>query len=136
MAYPRNEKYSEAPKMYERGLSIGEIANFFQVTRQAMWVALKRRGVKFRSNIQKGKDNRFYRGTKANDHAQNLLEQAIKKGIVIRRTICETCGQGGKFKNGRTAIQAHHPDYNKPLDVMWLCQKCHHEWHKINKAKK
>jgi len=31
----------------------------------------------------------------------------------------------------RTAwfIQAHHPDYSKPLEVIYLCVYCHHKLH-------
>jgi predicted DNA-binding protein YlxM (UPF0122 family) len=126
--------YDYAVKMYNKGLSIQQIAEFYQVSRQSMWMCLKRRGVEFRDNKKYGAENHFYRGTKANDHAQNILEQAIEDGIIEKQTRCEICGYEGTFKDGRTAIQAHHPDYNKPLDVMWLCQKCHHEWHKNNKA--
>jgi hypothetical protein len=25
---------------------------------------------------------------------------------------------------------AHHEDYDRPLDVMWLCQPCHKQRHK------
>lgn len=41
--------YDEAVRMYDNGLSIGDIAKFYNITRQAMWAILKRRGCKFRS---------------------------------------------------------------------------------------
>jgi len=130
-----SEKYSEAVGMYESGLSIGDLAIFYGISRQAMWQILKVRGCEFRSQLKYGTDNHFHRGgITASDKAQNLLEQAIEKGIVVRKHRCERCGKTGVFEDGRTAIQAHHPDYNKPLEVMWLCQQCHHEWHKNNKA--
>jgi len=127
-------KYQGAKELYEKGLSIQDIATSFKISRQAMWSILKRRGCKMRSKLRYKETNHFYRGTKAYDPAQNLLERAIKKGIVIRKTHCEICLEVKIFKNGRTGIQAHHSDYNKPLDVMWLCQKCHHQWDKQNKA--
>ena len=127
--------YDNAVKMYESGFSIEEIADYFGVTRQSMWKCLKRRGVEFRDNTRYGLENRFWRGTKADDRAQNILEKAVQKGIIQRKTVCECCGASGTFSDGRSMVQAHHTDYNKPLDVIWLCQKCHHEWHKHNKAK-
>jgi predicted DNA-binding protein YlxM (UPF0122 family) len=126
--------YSEAVRLYDQGLSIGEVADFFHVTRQAMHDILRRRGVVFRDNLRFGEENHFWRGTAANDRAQNILEQALEKRIVIRPEKCEKCGSSGTFKDGRTEIQGHHCDYNKPLDVLWLCQKCHHEWHRNNEA--
>jgi transposase-like protein len=129
------KQYSETLKMYAAGLSIQAIADFYGVTRQAMWKIMQRRGCEFRPKIQPGEANRFHRGTKASDRAQNLLETAIQQGIVQRKTHCENCSDTGTFKDGRTKIQAHHADYGKPLEVAWLCQKCHHEWHMKNKAK-
>ena len=125
----------ECVRMYEKGLSLQQVADYFAVSRQAMWDLLRRR-TKLRSKLKYGKENRFYRGGKrASDKSQNLLEEAIERGIVVRKAACERCGNSGTFKDGRSAVQAHHSDYNKPLEVMWLCQPCHHEWHKKNKAK-
>ena len=128
------EQVDSSVKMYESGMSLQEIGDYFRVSRQSMWDLLRRR-TKLRSQKKYGKENHFYRGgSTADDHAQNVLETAIKQGNIIRQTICETCGSSGQMKDGRSLIQAHHYDYNKPLDVMWLCQKCHHLWHKDNKA--
>lgn len=135
MPAPRKDKYKNARSLYEQGLSVQQVGDFFGVTRQAMHDILKRRGTLFRSNLRYGKDNHFYRGGKtASDTAHNLLETAIRKNIIIRKVVCEQCGDRPTLKDGRTGIHAHHCDYNKPLDVMWLCQKCHHEWHKHNRA--
>lgn len=41
----------------------------------------------------------------------------------IERKPCEVCG---------AKAEAHHDDYNKPLEVRWLCFKHHREWHKIH----
>ena len=131
----KRKDYDEAVGLYNTGLSVGEVAAFYGVSRQSMYKVLKRRGVEFRPQLKFGKDNHFYRGgVSASDRAQNILEQAIIKGIVERKTHCEKCGHTGQMKDGRTAIQAHHSDYNKPLEADWLCQKCHHEWHATHKA--
>lgn len=124
--------YSGAVALYDSGLSIGDCSAYYGVSRQAMWVALQRRGCGFRSQTRSGTANHFHRGTRAHDRAQNLCEVAVRKGALVPGP-CETCGENGRMKDGRRNVQAHHDDYNKPLAVRWLCQPCHHEWHRHNK---
>ena len=38
---------------------------------------------------------------------------------------CQNC-------NSIEKVEAHHNDYNKPMDVIFLCQKCHKDWHYHN----
>jgi len=122
-----NHKYDAAVNMYDKGLSIQDIANFYEMTRQAMWMILKRRGCEFRDQKKYGKENHFYRGTEASRRVHDLTERAIEKGLLVRKTHCEKCG------SHESPICAHHSDYNKPLDVQWFCKPCHYEWHKENK---
>lgn len=53
---------------------------------------------------------------------------AVKRGEIVRGLTCEECSSSNH-------IDAHHDDYSKPLDVRWLCRKCHNKWHKHNTAK-
>ncbi len=52
--------------------------------------------------------------------AHFAVSNAIRDG-KIKRKPCEVCGS--------TDSEAHHDDYSKPLDVMWLCPKHHAERH-------
>jgi hypothetical protein len=49
------------------------------------------------------------------------VKYAIKTGKLIKQP-CFVCGE--------IEVDAHHPDYNAPLDVVWLCKKHHREVHK------
>lgn len=47
-----------------------------------------------------------------------LIARAVKEGILVRPSKCEKCGKTCK-------PEGHHPDYNEPFKVKWLCHKCH-----------
>lgn len=58
--------------------------------------------------------------------AHNAVIRAIRSGKLVRQP-CERCGE--------TKSLAHHEDYDKKLDVVWLCQPCHKQRHKEIKEK-
>jgi len=123
----RNPKYDVAADLYKAGLSIQDVADFYEITRQAMWMILKRRSCEFRDQKKYGKENNFYRGGSTfSARVHDVTERAVEKGVLIRKTHCGKCGSTDN-------IESHHKDYNLPLDVDWLCHKCHFEWHKKNK---
>lgn len=58
--------------------------------------------------------------------AYAAVRRAIERGGLVRPETCERCGLvPSPTSVGRAAIQAHHHDYSKPLDVEWICAKCH-----------
>lgn len=119
----------EAVQMYDGGQSLQMVAERFGVTRQAMHDLLKRR-TQMRPQLRYGEDNHFFRGgPTASDPAHNQVEKAVLRGELIPQP-CEACGADYAFRDGRRGVQAHHEDYSKPLEVRWLCQKCHHEEHR------
>lgn len=73
------------------------------------------------------KANSSYRKRNPKIHqAHNLVNNSLRDGKLIAAKQCETCGID-------CSPHAHHCDYNKPLDVMWLCDPCHKRWHRQHK---
>lgn len=53
--------------------------------------------------------------------AQDAIQRELRAGR-IQRLPCQECGN--------PKVEAHHPDYAKPLDVLFLCRKHHRAWHR------
>lgn len=74
---------------------------------------------------EKGKEKYRLEGLKLREkypekaRARSLLSNAVCDGKIVRPSQCSLCG----FSNG--IIEGHHPDYSKPLEVVWVCKSCH-----------
>jgi hypothetical protein len=65
------------------------------------------------------------RAWRAEDVRRHIAHSAVAKGVrngTLQKQPCIRC------QNEKSL--AHHEDYDKPLDVMWLCQPCHAKRHK------
>ena len=48
---------------------------------------------------------------------------AMRAGMLRSPNVCSECGREG-------TVCGHHPDYSRPLYVVWLCSSCHGRAHK------
>lgn len=65
------------------------------------------------------------RAWRAEDKRRQLGHAAVARAIrngSLSRLPCVRCGEAKSL--------AHHEDYDKPLEIMWLCQPCHKQRHK------
>lgn len=53
--------------------------------------------------------------------AHYTLQNAVREGHIEKQP-CNVCGS--------INVEAHHEDYSKPLDIIWLCRRCHIAVHK------
>ena len=54
--------------------------------------------------------------------ANNAAQRAVASGKIKRKDRCELCGVSGR-------LEKHHPDYDQPLWVFFLCPVCHKAVH-------
>ena len=62
----------------------------------------------------------YTKKNKEKRHAHGVALNAFNSGKIIRKN-CEHCG------NEKSVM--HHPDYTRPLYVIWLCTPCHARVH-------
>ena len=74
------------------------------------------------SETQQGKEahkrsrKRWVTANPEKRQAHIVLGNSVRDG-KIQKNPCQKCGDA--------VAEAHHPDYTKPLDVVWLCRSCH-----------
>jgi hypothetical protein len=56
--------------------------------------------------------------------AHKVLNAALKSGKVVKPYKCCKC------KVLPLQMEGHHDDYDKPLEVVWLCSCCHRQLHR------
>ena len=57
---------------------------------------------------------------KRKDNARSYANTYKKRGKLVPLPC--TCGS--------MRVQMHHPDYDRPLDVVWMCRPCHLAHHR------
>jgi hypothetical protein len=55
---------------------------------------------------------------------QQMVRRAVRSGKLRKPMKCDWCRK-------RCIPQAHHENYLKPLEVVWLCSMCHIRHHKL-----
>lgn len=58
--------------------------------------------------------------------ARAAVRNALRRGQLVRLPC----------KCGNMKSEAHHHDYSKPLEVMWVCKSCHRELHALVEGRK
>lgn len=78
------------------------------------------------SRSEKGKafKKRYLKANPLKHAAHVAVANGKRNGSIVPEP-CQNCG---------AKADAHHCDYTKPLEIMWLCVEHHKEWHRRNKA--
>ena len=51
--------------------------------------------------------------------ARRRVKDAVRRGKILKPNSCDGC------KKECFLLDAHHQDYDKPLEILWLCKICH-----------
>jgi len=66
----------------------------------------------------RARNDAYWRRHPERRQANNAVMVALRTGRLVRPDACGRCRCSCK-------PEAHHQDYSRPLDVEWLCRRCH-----------
>ena len=99
--------------------SIKSSRKYSRANRDAV-LANKRRYYAENSEEMRAARRAYYHKNIVRSKAHKAVSQALKSG-TLSKVPCRDCGA--------VKVEGHHEDYNKPLDVIWLCHSCHMAHH-------
>jgi hypothetical protein len=116
-------KISKQRKYQLKQISQGKciLCNNILVTRQYCSVHKKKQAKSMKEYSLQPK------GRRALNEASKRAYIKHKEKFIARA--CEVCEKN-------KLLQGHHEDYNKPLEVIWLCSRCHADEHNYLKTLK
>jgi hypothetical protein len=59
------------------------------------------------------------------ERARVTLKTAVYEGRIEKPSQCSMCHKEVE----RRVLHGHHPDWSKPLEVIWACAQCHKTLH-------
>lgn len=75
--------------------------------------------------IQRKRNEDMYRSERKYPEkkaARIILNAYISMGKIVKPNSCEMCLK-------KIRVEGHHEDYSKPLEVKWVCKRCHADIH-------
>lgn len=150
---PKKERqeilHAKINDLHLRGYSYSEIARFFSISKTTVFNAVKEKEKvkpkRVRTDANRECDRKYQRekrakmkGYKTEEYrswrkknpekyvAHMRLNAAVSSG-KIKKKPCAVC-------KSTIRVHAHHPDYKKPLNVIWLCTKHHKEIHRNDRS--
>lgn len=131
-----DEQRKSAIEMVKSGIKKSHVANYFQVSKQYISQLMEKENKPKKEKTRRSRLNTMLKQNRKKQLAHYLVSSAIMDGVLHPQP-CEKCGKNNP-PIGRKIIDAHHDDYDKPLQVRWLCRKHHKEMHKYlpNKNRK
>jgi len=110
-----------ANKKKKEGFTLVELANFLKIPSTTL------RPLLVRNNIHFNKIRPAIISNKDKQKVYKIFFTAIRNGTIKKKINCEIC-------NCKKELVGHHCDYSKPLDVLWICRRCHYKWHTSHNA--